>query len=131
MQAPEPNSPNEAFRDSIRLWGLNRRPNDSNVLRLEHLIEAGRELAVVIANQKTNRLRSVAERPRDLPRLMISGTPITSIRSSSASVHREPKCVQPEIRLRGIRSGNRSADETVEHLLGVEIGSDDLPGGVD
>jgi len=36
---------------------LNRRPNNSDVFGLEYGIEAARELAIVIADQKTNRFR--------------------------------------------------------------------------
>src|SRR6516225_6945444 len=65
-----PDGPNKALGDPVRLWDLNRRPYDSGAFGLKHGIEAVRELAVVITNQKTNRLRPVAERPRDLPRLL-------------------------------------------------------------
>jgi hypothetical protein len=36
-------------------------------------------------------------------------------------------CEEPEL----IRSGNWSSGETVEHLPAVEVGPDDLSGGVD
>jgi hypothetical protein len=60
----------KAFCDPVRLRALNRRLYDSGALGLEHSIETLRKLAIVVANQKTNRLRSVAERPRYLPRLL-------------------------------------------------------------
>src|SRR5262249_27795113 len=44
--------PDEPFSDSIRLRHLNRRANDSGPLTFKHRIEAGRKLAVVIADQK-------------------------------------------------------------------------------
>jgi hypothetical protein len=50
VQTFGPSGPNEPFRDSVRLWGLNRRPYDSGALRLEHGIEAVRELPITIAN---------------------------------------------------------------------------------
>jgi hypothetical protein len=49
---------------------LNRRPNDSDVLGLEYGIEAARELAIMIADQKANRFRAFGERPGHLPRLL-------------------------------------------------------------
>jgi hypothetical protein len=70
VQALGPSGPNEPFCDSVRLQDLNRRTYDSGALRLEHGIEAVRELAIVITNQKANRLCSVAERPYDLPRML-------------------------------------------------------------
>src|SRR5437879_3694544 len=50
-----------------RCWALTI---SSQSKHLEHGIEAVRELAIVITNQKTNRLRAGAQRPRDLPRLL-------------------------------------------------------------
>src|SRR5262245_49658471 len=70
VQALGPSGPNESLRDSVCFRGLNRRSYDSGSVRLEHGIEAVRELAIVIANQKTNGLRSIAYRPRDLARLL-------------------------------------------------------------
>jgi hypothetical protein len=49
---------------------VNRRPNDSDVFGLEYGIEAARELAIVIADENTNRFRPFGERPRHLPRLL-------------------------------------------------------------
>jgi hypothetical protein len=49
---------------------LNRHPNDPDVLGLEYRIEVGREFAIVIADQKTNRFRPFCERPGHLPRLL-------------------------------------------------------------
>ena len=62
--------PDKTFGDPIRFGNLNRRTNDSSAFRLKHRIEAVRELPVVIANDKTNGLRALAERPCDLPRLL-------------------------------------------------------------
>src|SRR2546427_9484730 len=70
VQTLGPYRPNEPFRDPIRLRCLNRRTNDSGALRLKHWVEAVRELAIVIANQKTNWGRALSERPCDLPRLL-------------------------------------------------------------
>src|SRR5262249_58165258 len=56
--------------DPIRLGCLNRRPNDSDVFGLEDGIKAARELAIVIADQKTNRFGTFGERPGHLPRLL-------------------------------------------------------------
>jgi hypothetical protein len=49
---------------------LNRRPNNSDVFGLEYGIEAAGELAIVIADQKTNWIRPFSERPGQLPRLL-------------------------------------------------------------
>jgi hypothetical protein len=70
VQALGPDGPNKAFCDPVRLWDLNRRLYDSGALGLEHSIETVRKLAIVVANQKTNRVRSVAERPRYARRLL-------------------------------------------------------------
>ena len=70
VQTFGPNSPHEPFRDPVRLRGLNRRPNNTHVLGLEHGVEAARELAIAVANQKPNRFLSLNERPGDLPRLL-------------------------------------------------------------
>ena len=48
----------EPFGDPIGLRHLNWRADDSGPLRFEHRIEAARELAIVIANQKANWLFS-------------------------------------------------------------------------
>jgi len=61
---------NEPLRDPIRLGYLNWRPNDSNVLSLEHGIEAAHKLTIVVANQKPNRFCAFGERPGHLPRLL-------------------------------------------------------------
>jgi hypothetical protein len=42
------------------------RTNDSDTKTLKHRVEAARERAIVIANQKTNRVRALCERPGDL-----------------------------------------------------------------
>src|SRR6185369_7070019 len=60
----------EPFRDSVRLWSLNRRLNDSGAFPFEHRIETVGELPVPIPNEKADRLRSRAECPGDLPRLL-------------------------------------------------------------
>jgi hypothetical protein len=39
-------------------------------LGLKHRIEVTRELAIAVANQKSNRLLALNESPRDLPRLL-------------------------------------------------------------
>jgi hypothetical protein len=49
---------------------LNRRLDDAGALRFEYRIEAVGELPVPIPNEKANRLRSRAECPCDLPRLL-------------------------------------------------------------
>ena len=54
VQAFTTNGPNKAFRDSVRLRNLNRRPYDSGTLRLEHGIKAVSELAIAIADEKPN-----------------------------------------------------------------------------
>jgi len=60
----------EPLCDRIRLGCLNRRPNDSDVFSLEYRIEPTRELAIAIADQKTNRVGPFGDRPRHLPRLL-------------------------------------------------------------
>jgi hypothetical protein len=70
VQTFGPNSPHEPFRDPIRLRRLNRRPDHTHVLGLEHRVKAAGELAIAIANQKPNRLLPLGESPRDLPRLL-------------------------------------------------------------
>src|SRR5215213_6974868 len=70
VQTFGPNRPHEPFRDPIRLRCLNRRPNNTHVLGLEHGVTAACELAIAIANQKPNRLLPLNESPRDLPRLL-------------------------------------------------------------
>jgi hypothetical protein len=49
---------------------VHRCPDHTHALRLKHRIEATRELAVPVANQKTNRLLPFTESPRDLPCLL-------------------------------------------------------------
>jgi hypothetical protein len=70
VQALGPDGPNKVFRDPVRLRGFDRRTYDSGALSLKHRIEAVRKLPIMIADQKMNRLQSVAERPRDLPRML-------------------------------------------------------------
>ena len=53
VQTLRPSRPHEAFRDSICLRHLNGRPNNPPALGLKNGIEAGREFAIVVANQKT------------------------------------------------------------------------------
>src|SRR5205823_1608957 len=65
VQTFGPHGPHEAFRDPVRLWGLHRRPNHTHALGLKHGIEATRERAIAIANQKSNRLLPLNESPRD------------------------------------------------------------------
>ncbi len=64
VQALGPDGPNKAFRNPVRLLGV------ESALGLEHGVEVAPELVIVITNQKTNRLRSVAQRPRALPPLL-------------------------------------------------------------
>jgi hypothetical protein len=70
IQTLGPDRSHEAFGNAIRLRDLNRRPNNARVLAFEHGIERGRELGVVVANQKPDRLDAFTERPSDLPRLL-------------------------------------------------------------
>jgi hypothetical protein len=70
VQTFRPHGPHEAFRDPVRLRSLHWRPNHTHALGLKHGIEATRELAIAIANQKSNRLHPLKESPRDLPRLL-------------------------------------------------------------
>jgi hypothetical protein len=63
-------SPNEPFRDAIRVRYLNGRPNNSDALGLEHRVEAAATRAIVIANQETNGVCALTERPRNLLRLL-------------------------------------------------------------
>jgi hypothetical protein len=49
---------------------LNRRPNDPDVFGVEDAIEAARELAIAIADQKTNGFRPFGDRPGHLSRLL-------------------------------------------------------------
>jgi len=51
------NGPNEPFRDSVRLRGLNWRTNDSDALGMRRGIKAVREFAIVVSNQKMNGVR--------------------------------------------------------------------------
>lgn len=55
-------------------------------LRLEHRIKAVRELAISVANQKAHRLRSRAEGPCDLPRLLRHPLGV-GMRRASGDVH--------------------------------------------
>jgi hypothetical protein len=70
VQTFGPDGSNESFRGPIRLRQLNRRAEDSDALRLKHRVEPAGEFGIVIANQKTNRLRTRCQRPRDLPGLL-------------------------------------------------------------
>jgi hypothetical protein len=70
VQTFGPSRPHEPFRDPVRLRSLNRRPNHTHGLGLKHGIEATRELAIAVANQKPNRLLPLNEFPRDLPRVL-------------------------------------------------------------
>jgi len=82
IQAFRSDRPDEPLGDPIGLGCLNRRPNDSDVFGLEDGIEAVRELAILIADQKANRFRPFGEGPGDLSRLLhdafgvrVSGAP--------------------------------------------------------
>src|SRR5262245_32155265 len=70
IQAFGSSGPDEPLGDPIGLGCLNRRPYDSDVFGLEDGIEAVRELAIAISDQKTNRFRPFGERPGYLPRLL-------------------------------------------------------------
>jgi hypothetical protein len=67
IQTLGPSGPNEPFRNPIGLRDLNRRANNSDALGLKHRVEAAAKLAIMIANQETNRLRALTEGPRNLP----------------------------------------------------------------
>jgi hypothetical protein len=71
-----PDSPNEPLRDPIRLRRLKRRANDSGALGLKHRVEAASEFGIVIANQETNRVRTLSECPRDLSGLLRHPLPL-------------------------------------------------------
>ena len=66
-------SSDEPFRDPVGLRHLNWRANDSGPLS-EDRIEAARELAIVIANQETNRPFALGELPRQLSRLWVANS---------------------------------------------------------
>ncbi len=70
VQAFGPDSPNKPLRDPIGLGYLNRRANDSRPLGFEHGVQAVGELAIVIADEKTNRVRALGQHPRDLSRVL-------------------------------------------------------------
>ena len=70
IQALGSSDAHEPLCDPIRPGYLNRRPNDSDVFGLEYGIEAACELAIVIADQKTNRFRPFGQRLGHLPRLL-------------------------------------------------------------
>src|SRR5437763_126950 len=76
VQTFGPDGSNEAFRGPIRLRHLNRRAEDSDALRLKYRVEAAGEFGIVIADQKSNRLRTLRQRPRDLPGLLRDPLPI-------------------------------------------------------
>ena len=70
VHAFRPNRPNEPLRDPIRLRGLNRRTNNARALRLKDDIETARELSIMVANQESDWVRTLEERPCDVPRLL-------------------------------------------------------------
>ena len=70
VQAFSPNRPNEPLRDPIRLRGLNRRTNNARALRLKDDIETARELSIMVANQESDWVSTLEERPCDVPRLL-------------------------------------------------------------
>jgi len=70
VQAFRPNRPNEPLRDPIRLRDLNRRTNNARALRLKDDIETARELSIMVANQESDWVGTLGERPRDVPRLL-------------------------------------------------------------
>jgi hypothetical protein len=69
VQAFRPNRPNEPLRDPIRLRDLNRRTNNARALRLKDDIETARELSIMVANQESDWVSTLGERPCDMPRL--------------------------------------------------------------
>jgi hypothetical protein len=70
IQAFGSNGSDEPLCDPIGFRRLNRRPYDSDVFGLEDGIEAVRELAIVIADQKTDWFLTFGERPGHVPRLL-------------------------------------------------------------
>ena len=86
IEALRTSGPDESFGDPIRLRCLNRRANDAYASALEHLNKAPREFAVVIAQQKTNRLRSFSEHPRHLPCLLRDPL-LVGMRRATREVH--------------------------------------------
>src|SRR5215470_15253530 len=70
VEAFRTNCPHESFGDPVRMWGLDRCPNDSDSRTLEHVVKGSGKFSVVIANQDTNRIGALGEHPRQLTRLL-------------------------------------------------------------
>jgi hypothetical protein len=70
VEAFRTNSPHKSFGDPVRLSRLDRRPNDSDTRTLKHVVKASRKFSVVIANQDTDLIGALGERPRQLTRLL-------------------------------------------------------------
>ena len=86
VQAFRPNRPNEPLRDPIRLRGLNRRTNNARALRLKDDIETARELSIMVANQESDWVSTLGERPCDVPRLLRHPFAV-GIRRAAGQVH--------------------------------------------
>ena len=86
VQAFSPNRPNEPLRDPIRLRGLNRRTNNARALRLKDDIETARELSIMVANQESDWVSTLEERPCDVPRLLRHPFAV-GIRRAAGQVH--------------------------------------------
>jgi hypothetical protein len=78
--------PHESFRNPVRLRRLNRRPHDPNAGTLKHLIEAPRELAIVVPNQQANRFRTFGEHPRYLT-CLLRDPPVAGMGGTAGEVH--------------------------------------------
>jgi len=70
IQALRPNRPNEPLGDPILLRDLNRCPNDARALHPKDDIETAREFSVMVANQESDGIGTLGERPCDVPRLL-------------------------------------------------------------
>ena len=57
------------LRDPIRLRDLNRCTNNARALRPDD-IETARELSIMVANQESDWVSTLGERPCDVPRLL-------------------------------------------------------------
>src|SRR6266511_4737468 len=56
-----PHAADPALRVRLRSWRRDRRPDHPDSFRAEHLIEAGRELAVAVADQEARPLLLLGE----------------------------------------------------------------------
>src|SRR5207248_8569141 len=57
-------------RYAIPFRGLNRRTNNARALSLKDDIDTARELSIMVANQVSDWVGTLGERPRDVPRLL-------------------------------------------------------------